>query len=100
MGGVLVLFLGMVLGASLGWADEQPKGGTLTPDASFDQGIITKNSGNTIQINGTNYKVDPDIVVEDDEGRTRDLRELTPGVPVQFHLQKKKIDQLIWILPK
>jgi hypothetical protein len=63
-------------------------------------GEVTANPGGELVIDHKRYPVSPSVIVTDDEGRPRDLKELVPGTPVRFHLRNDKIDQLVMMLPR
>lgn len=68
--------------------------------AMLPQGEVMANNGQEIFIDNTRYLMLPSVLVTDDEGRPRDLKEFVRGTQVRFHLRKDKIDQLIMMLPR
>ena len=68
--------------------------------ADFKSGQVTDKRGNRLEIDKKDYVLKSDVTVRDDEGKKRDLSEVTPGAVVQFHLKQGHIDQLVLVLPK
>lgn len=68
--------------------------------ASFTPGKVTDIQGKTIQINGKNYELKPDVVIQDHEGISIEPAGLVPGLDVKFHLKEGQIDQMVIMLPK
>ena len=68
--------------------------------ADFKSGQVTDKTKNRIEIDKKDYVLQANVTVRDDEGRPRDLSEVTPGAVVQFHLKQGRIDQLVLVLPK
>ncbi len=66
----------------------------------LQQGEVTANNGQDILIDNNRYPVLPSVLVTDDEGRPRDLKEFVRGTQVRFHLRNNKIDQLVMMLPR
>lgn len=96
----IILFL-LVLGSVLivvnrGWAETLGVDSKLT----YHSGQVTAKRGNIIQINNQDYTMRSDVVIQDDEGRPREEKDLKPGVEVNFHLKQGNIDQIVIRLPK
>ena len=68
--------------------------------ADFKSGQVTDKTKNRIEIDKKDYVLQANVTVRDDEGRPRDLSEVTPGSFVQFHLKQGRIDQLVLVLPR
>ena len=68
--------------------------------ADFKSGQVTDKHGNRLEIDKKDYVLQANVTVRDDEGKPRDLGEVTPGAMVQFHLKQVRIDQLVLILPR
>ena len=68
--------------------------------ADFKSGQVTDRQGNRLEIDKKDYLLKSDVTVRDDEGKPRDLKEVTPGSIVQFHLKQGRIDQLVLVLPR
>lgn len=81
-----------------GWA--QTSGFPSAVVASFTPGQVTAVQGKTIQINGKNYDLKPDVVIQDEEGQPVEPAGIVPGAEVKFHLKEGQIDKMVLILPK
>jgi len=68
--------------------------------ADFKSGQVTDRKGHQIEIDKKDYALQANVTVRDDEGRPRDLKEVTPGTFVQFHLKQGRIDQIVLELPR
>ena len=97
----LALFL-LVIGSVLvvvnrGWSAE-----TSDTDSkrAYHSGQVTAKRGNLIQINNQDYTMRSDVVIEDDEGRSREEKELKPGTEVNYYLKQGNIDKIVIRLPK
>lgn len=62
------------------------------------QGTITAVAKAFIQIDGTNYRIDRNIVVTDDEGRVRQVDELGRGLRILYHVDHRKLDRIVMVL--
>lgn len=72
----------------------------MLPAASADllTGVVTSNYGTSVQINRRNFTLHPAIVITDDEGRPRPVKDAAQGVQVKYHLKNDQIDRLIIVL--
>jgi len=70
------------------------------PLANLQGGQVTANSGNGVQVDGRNYPLHPSVIVQDDEGRRRQINEIVPGMFVKFHVKGEQIDLLIMLLAR
>lgn len=61
-------------------------------------GTITEVSETFIQIDGTNYPLDPTLVVTDDGGRARQVSELGRGARILYHVKHRRLDRIVIIL--
>ncbi len=80
-----------------------PKGqGSSSPagSATFQAGQITAKLANGLQIDHKHYPLDTGVTITDDEGRTRELKDLVRGSLVQFHLKQGRVDKIMLLLPK
>ncbi|MGH7166672.1 MAG: hypothetical protein ACREIS_14230 [Nitrospiraceae bacterium] len=87
------LQIGVVPAAS---AQKAPSG-SIT---SLPSGQVTALRIDEIQISDRNYPLDPNVVVSDDAGSPRTLKDLKPGDWVRFHLRQERVDRIIVINPK
>jgi len=84
----------------LGSAQSMAQTSSQESQVGFQSGQVTGKSGSSIQINRRDYLLDKDVSVKDDEGRSRELKDIKEGADVLFHLRRDTIDQLIIVLPK
>ncbi len=90
---VLLLAGCMVLGSLAGsFAQSVPPG--------FKMGTVTAMRHQEIQVNLRNYPLRKKVRVRDDEGKLKDLRDVSKGSLVMFHLARGRVDQIILILPR
>ena len=67
---------------------------------NLQSGEVNTNSGNSVTVGGKTYPLHPAVMIQDDEGRPRQLKEVVPGMSVKFHVKGEQIDQLIIVLPR
>jgi hypothetical protein len=79
-----------------GWAATSDSDSKRT----YHSGQVTGKHGNVIQINNQDYTMRSDVVIEDDEGRPREERELKPGTEVNYYLKQGTIDKIVIRLPR
>jgi hypothetical protein len=80
-------------------ADEQP---IPSKTINYQNGTITAIYEKTLDIDGRNYGVMPDVVMLDQHGEAMDLGRLMVSAEVKFHVKKEQsnmIDQMIVTLP-
>ena len=72
----------------------------MPPAASADMltGVVTSNYGTSVQINKRNFTLHPAVVITDDEGRPRPVKDAVQGVQVKYHLKNDQVDRLIIVL--
>ena len=99
----LTVAVGLVGGLSLvtsqtAWADEpaspMPAPVPLTP------GEVTANRGEALYIDGNEYPLAVGVMVSDDYGSQKEVKDFVPGTYVKYHLKSGKIDIIVMILPK
>ena len=75
-----------------------------TPDSSsnagFQTGQVVSAGDKQMVIDHKSYAVGSEVKVTDDEGGSREYKQVGPDQIVMFHLKKGQIDQLIIVLPK
>ncbi|MEW6543753.1 MAG: hypothetical protein AB1411_09085 [Nitrospirota bacterium] len=91
----LVAGTALVIGSG-GFAQTTGTATTLT----FQTGQVTAVGKTTIRINAREYSLSSEVVIRDDEGKPRELKDLTPGSDVKFHVKRDSIDQIILLLPR
>ncbi len=95
-----VLLCGVPFGSvDAGWA-QGAGSSSLASSANFQSGQVTAKLPNGLQIDHKNYRLDTRVTITDDEGRTRELKDLVRGSLVQFHLKRGRVDKIILLLPR
>ena len=90
---VLLLAGCVVIGSLAGaFAEGVPPG--------FKSGKVTAMRHQEIQVNLKNYRLHRTVKVQDDAGTLRELRDISKGSFVMFHLARGRVDQIILILPR
>ena len=98
---IMLLAVGVlsVMSVSLTLADDQP----LPPiTTNYQNGTITAIHERTLDIDGRNYGVTPDVVMLDQHGETLEQGRLMVSAEVKFHVKKEQsnmIDKMIVTLP-
>ncbi len=82
--------------AATSWAQSLSSPST----AGFQTGEVGSSSDKHMVIDHKSYAVSPEVKVTDDEGGTREYKQVGPDQIVMFHLKNGQIDQLIIVLPK
>lgn len=93
---LLFVFGSVFVVMNRGWAE------TSDSDSkrAYHSGQVTAKRGNLIQIDNHDYAMRSDVVIEDDEGRPREEKELKTGTEVTFYLRQGNIDKIVIKLPK
>lgn len=68
--------------------------------AEYRGGVVTANDGTALHIDGRAYHLHPGVTVTDEDGSLYAIQDLKRGEQIKFHLQNRKIDRIIWILPR
>jgi hypothetical protein len=71
--------------------------------AGMQSGIVTGGKPNTVEIDGRDYGLMPDVLIADQKGARRELTSLVSGREVFFNVRKDKadkIDKIIVIRPQ
>ncbi len=90
---VLLLAGCLVIGSLAGaFAEGVPPG--------FTMGKVTAMRHQEIQVNLKNYRLHRTVKVKDDEGKQRELKDISKGSHVMLHLARGRVDQIILILPR
>ncbi len=79
---------------------QQAGPGQPVAQADYRTGVVTANNGTVLRIDGRDYRLDPGVTVTDEDGSVYAIQDLKRGEQVKFHLRNRKIDQIIWILPR
>jgi len=86
----------LLTGAGVAWGH----GVNDLPLDKYQSGQLTGKSERSISIDGREYVLHPKAVVEDDEGRPKQLRDFKIDAFVRFLLKKDGIRELILVTPK
>jgi len=78
-----------------GWAQS-----TATIVASSLRGEVTGVNNNQVIIDNKSYQLISNIVITDERQQRRELKDLSIGEQVAFHLTNGVIDRLVVILPR
>jgi hypothetical protein len=78
------------------WADEPgvPQLGVLP------EGEITAVGSTTLDVGGRFYGLDPKLIIVSDEGKPMELKQLRPGLIVQYHVKEGLLDRIVVIIPR
>lgn len=69
-------------------------------DTNILYGQITGKRQNEIQIDQKMYPLDPNVVIQDDEGRARELESLPVGTRISYHVKNERIDRIVLVLSR
>ena len=97
---VLAVTVLSVMSVGVTLADDQP---LPSMTISYQNGTITAIYEKTLDIDGRNYSLMPDVVMLDEHGEMLDPARLMVTAEVKFHVTKEqsnKIDKMIVILPR
>ncbi|MEP6889633.1 MAG: hypothetical protein ABI955_02925 [Nitrospirota bacterium] len=90
----LVLMTGRLM--PVAWADEPniPQLGVLP------EGEITAVGSSTLDVAGRFYGLHPKLTIVSDEGQPMELKQLRPGLVIQYHVKEGTLDRIIVLLPR
>jgi hypothetical protein len=96
MGALGIMVAAVLLAAGLpdAWAHE------AGDQKQYQYGQITGTSHRTVSINGREYALHPKVVIQDDEGRPKQLHDFKLDTYVQYRLKDELVRQLILVTPK
>ena len=97
---VLAVTVLSVMSVGVTLADDQP---LPSMTISYQNGTITAIYEKTLDIDGRNYSLTPDVIMLDEHGEMLDPARLMVTAEVKFHVTKEqsnKIDKMIVILPR
>ena len=63
-------------------------------------GEVTANRGEALSIEGKEFSLAIGVMVSDDYGGQREVKDFAPGTYAKYHLKSGKIDILVLVLPK
>ena len=78
------------------WADTPsvPQLGKLS------EGEITAVGSTTLDVAGRFYGLHPKLTIVSDEGQPMELKQLRPGLIVQYHVKEGTLDRIIVLMPR
>lgn len=81
---------------SAAWADvpSVPQLGILP------EGEITAVGPTTLDVAGRLYGLHPKLTIVSDEGQPMELKQLRPGLVIQYHVKEGTLDRIIVLLPR
>ncbi len=79
---------------------QQGRPGQPVAQAEYRTGVVTANNGTVLHIDGRAYRLHPSVTVTDEDGSVYAVEDLKRGEQIKFHLRKRRIDQIVWILPR
>lgn len=84
----------------MSWAQAAPQPPPPFPNMStFKNGRITGVHGTTVQIDGKDFELQPDVVIKKPEGNEMEVHDIRRNALAQYHLKQGRIDMLVVILP-
>jgi hypothetical protein len=102
----MLLAGGIALGGAATSRAEGGEGGTPPPPpfsaalvATFQGGKITAVHGKTVQIDGRDYELQPDVKIQNPEGATMEAHDIRRNALAKFHVKQGRIDMLVVFLP-
>jgi len=106
-GSVVIGIVAFAVG--MGWG--LPISGDLRPNAWADmsttaqmggmqEGEVTSIGSTTLDVAGHMYRLHPDVTIKDDKGRPMELKQLRPGLVVQYWLKENALSKIVVLLPR
>ena len=87
-------------GMDAGWAQAPAQqAGPFPAMSTFQSGRITGVRGTTVQIDGRDYELAPNVEIKRPDGVEMEAHDIRKGALAQFHLKQGRIDKLVVILP-
>ena len=86
----------LVAGAGGAWAH----GSDSHPMDKFQAGQVTGKTDRSVRIDGREYALHPKVVIQDDEGRPKQLQDFTTDRYVRYQLKDDRVKELILVTPK
>ena len=78
------------------WADEP----NISQLGSLPEGEITAVGSTTLDVAGRFYSLHPKLTIVSDEGEPMELKQLRPGLVIQYHVKEGALDRIIVLLPR
>jgi hypothetical protein len=78
------------------WADEP----SVSQLGNLPEGEITAVGPTTIDVAGRFYGLHPKLTIVSDEGQPMELKQLRPGLIIQYHVKEGALDRIVVIIPR
>lgn len=78
------------------WADEP----SMSQLGNLSEGEITAVGATTLDVAGRFYGLHPKLIIVSDEGKPMELKQLRPGLIVQYHVKEGLLDRIVVIIPR
>lgn len=75
-------------------APSVPQLGTLP------EGEITAVGSTTVDVAGRFYGLHPKLTIVSDEGQPMELKQLRPGLIIQYHVKEGALDRIVVLIPR
>jgi hypothetical protein len=66
----------------------------------FPEGEITAVGSSTLDVAGIMYALHPKLTIVSDKGEAMELRQLRPGLVIQYHVKEGALDRIIVLIPR
>jgi len=64
------------------------------------EGEITSIGSQTVDVAGKLYGLHPKLMIVSDTGQPMELKQLRPGLVIQYHVNEGQLDRIIVIIPR
>jgi len=78
------------------WADEL----SLSQLGKLPEGEITSVGATTLDVAGRFYGLHPKLTIVSDEGKPMELKQLRPGLIVQYNVKEGLLDRIVVLIPR
>ena len=78
------------------WADEP----SMAQLGNLPEGEITAVGATTLDVAGRYYGLHPKLTIVSDEGAPMELKQLRPGLIVQYHVKEGLLDRIVVHIPR
>lgn len=78
------------------WADEP----SMAQLGNLPEGEITAVGATTLDVAGRYYGLHPKLTIVSDEGKPMELKQLRPGLIVQYHVKEGLLDRIVVLIPR
>jgi hypothetical protein len=82
----------------IAWADEPAS--SMPTFVQLVSGEVTANRGEALSIDGKEYPLANGVMVSDEGGNQREVKDFVPGTYVKYHLKSGRLDIIVLVLPK